>query len=67
MVAAVHVLAPGVRSGDWTALRHRVRPQTMAAEGVLHDLGVIAMLSSDSQGWAASARSTGARSRTPTR
>jgi urease subunit alpha len=27
-----------------------VRPQTMAAEGVLHDLGVIAMLSSDSQG-----------------
>ena len=29
---------------------HRVRPRTMAAEGVLHDLGVIAMLSSDSQG-----------------
>ena len=50
MVAAVHVLAPGVRAGDWTALRHRVRPRTMAAEGVLHDLGVIAMLSSDSQG-----------------
>jgi urease subunit alpha len=50
MVAAVHVLAPGARAGDWTALRHRVRAQTMAAEGVLHDLGVIAMLSSDSQG-----------------
>src|ERR687898_1887107 len=50
MVAAVHVLAPGARPGDWTALRHRVRPETMAAEGVLHDLGVIAMLSSDSQG-----------------
>ena len=50
MVAAVHVLAPGVRAGDWTALRRRVRPETMAAEGVLHDLGVIAMLSSDSQG-----------------
>ena len=50
MVAAVHVLVPGARAGDWTALRHRVRPQTMAAEGVLHDLGVIAMLSSDSQG-----------------
>jgi urease subunit alpha len=50
MVAAVHVLAPGGRAGDWTALRHRVRPATMAAEGVLHDLGVIAMLSSDSQG-----------------
>ena len=50
MVAAVHVLAPGARAGDRTALRHRVRPHTMAAEGVLHDLGVIAMLSSDSQG-----------------
>ena len=50
MVAAVHVLAPGDRAGDWTALRRRVRPQTMAAEGLLHDLGVIAMLSSDSQG-----------------
>ena len=50
MVAAVHVLAPGGRAGDWTALRQRVRPETMAAEGVLHDLGVIAMLSSDSQG-----------------
>jgi urease subunit alpha len=50
MVAAVHVLAPGARAGDWTAVRRRVRPQTMAAEGVLHDLGVIAMLSSDSQG-----------------
>ena len=50
MVAAVHVLAPGGRAGDWTALRQRVRPQTMAAEGVLHDLGVIAMVSSDSQG-----------------
>jgi urease subunit alpha len=50
MVAAVHVLAPGERHGDWTALRLRVRPETMAAEGVLHDEGVIAMLSSDSQG-----------------
>ena len=50
MVAAVHVMAPGGRAGDWTALRRRVRPETMAAEGVLHDLGVIAMLSSDSQG-----------------
>jgi urease subunit alpha len=50
MVPAVHVVAPGGVSGDWTALRARVRPRTMAAEGVLHDLGVIAMLSSDSQG-----------------
>ncbi len=50
MVPAVHVLAPGVVHGDSTIVRHRVRPGTMAAEGVLHDLGVIAMLSSDSQG-----------------
>jgi urease subunit alpha len=46
----VHVVEPGTRAGDWTATRLRVRPQTMAAEGVLHDLGIIPMLSSDSQG-----------------
>lgn len=50
MVAAVHVLEPGRRPGDATILRQRVRPWTMAAESVLHDLGVIPMLSSDSQG-----------------
>lgn len=50
MVAAVHVLQPGVVHGDLTAAQARVRPATMAAEGVLHDLGIIHMLSSDSQG-----------------
>ena len=50
MVPAVHVLAPGRVHGDSTIVRLRVRAQTMAAEGLLHDLGVIAMLSSDSQG-----------------
>ncbi len=50
MVAAVHVLEPGTRAGDAAILRQRVRPWTMAAESVLHDLGVIPMLSSDSQG-----------------
>ena len=50
MVAAVHVLEPGSRAGDAEILRHRVREWTMAAESVLHDLGVIHMLSSDSQG-----------------
>ena len=50
MVPAVHVLAPGEVHGDTAIVRHRVRPQTMAAEGLLHDLGVISMLSSDSQG-----------------
>ena len=50
MVAAVHVLDPVGRGGDATILRHRVRGWTMAAESVLHDLGAIQMLSSDSQG-----------------
>lgn len=50
MVAAVHVLRPEVRAGDARALALRVRAATMAAEGVLHDLGVIPMMSSDSQG-----------------
>ena len=50
MVPSVHVLAPGLVHGDSTIVRHRVRAETMAAEGLLHDLGVIAMLSSDSQG-----------------
>jgi urease subunit alpha len=50
MVAAVHVLAPGRVHGDRAAVRARVRAATMAAEGVLHDLGIVHMLSSDSQG-----------------
>jgi urease subunit alpha len=50
MVAAVHVLEPGRIAGDRAAANARVRPATMAAEGVLHDLGIIHMLSSDSQG-----------------
>ena len=50
MVPAVHVLDPGGRAGDLTATRLRVRARTMAAEGLLHDLGAIHMLSSDAQG-----------------
>ena len=50
MVAAVHLLDPFRAPGDAAILRHRVRGWTMAAESALHDLGVIAMLSSDSQG-----------------
>jgi urease subunit alpha len=50
MVAAVHLLEPGTRAGDSAILRARVRAWTMAAESVLHDLGVIPILSSDSQG-----------------
>jgi urease subunit alpha len=50
MVSAVHVLSPHGRAGDARAAALRVRPATMAAETVLHDLGVIPMFSSDSQG-----------------
>ncbi len=50
MVAAVHVLDPAHRGADRRAIALRVRAATMAAEGVLHDLGVIPMMSSDSQG-----------------
>jgi len=50
MVAAVHVLEPGRVHGDLAAAAARVRAATMAAEGVLHDLGIVHMLSSDSQG-----------------
>jgi urease subunit alpha len=50
MVTSVHVLDPTRRGGDARILDARVRARTMAAEGVLHDLGVIPMLSSDSQG-----------------
>ena len=49
-VAAVHEQSPGLRAGDRRTVEDRVRGWTMAAEAVLHDLGVIAMLSSDSQG-----------------
>ena len=51
MVAAVHLARPGQRARrPARRSRLRVRAATMAAEGVLHDLGVIPMLTSDSQG-----------------
>ncbi len=50
MVAAVHLLDPTRSASDAAILDQRVRGWTMAAESVLHDLGVIPMLSSDSQG-----------------
>ena len=34
----------------------RIRAETIAAEDVLHDMGAISIMSSDSQAWAASAR-----------
>lgn len=49
MIALVHGLDAG-REGDAQLARDRVRGGTMAAEGPLHDLGVIPITSSDAQG-----------------
>ena len=49
MIRTVHRLHPRF-STDMEAARDRVRGWTMAAESVLHDLGAISILSSDSLG-----------------
>ena len=49
MIVAVHGLRPSL-PGDLQLARDRVRAATMAAETVLHDLGVIPVTSSDAQG-----------------
>ena len=49
MIELVHVLRADL-PGDRQLALDRVRPATMAAEDVLHDLGLIHMTSSDSQG-----------------
>lgn len=49
MIVSVHGLRPGLPGEDALA-RDRIRGGTMAAEGVLHDLGVIPITSSDAQG-----------------
>ena len=48
MIMVVHNLNPAVPS-DVAFAESRVRAETIAAENVLHDLGAISMLSSDSQ------------------
>ena len=45
----------------------RIRPETIAAEDLLHDLGAFSMMSSDSRPWAASAKSSLARGRPRTK
>ncbi len=49
MIMSVHGLKPDL-AGDDAMARDRIREGTMAAEGVLHDLGVIPITSSDAQG-----------------
>ena len=49
MTMVCHHLNPAVPE-DVAFAESRIRPQTMAAEDVLHDIGAISMLGSDSQG-----------------
>lgn len=49
MIVTVHRLSPTIPT-DVAAARDRVRANTIAAEDVLHDLGAISIMSSDSQG-----------------
>lgn len=49
MIMGAHGLNPAVPT-DRTITRDRIRASTMGAEGVLHDLGVIPITSSDAQG-----------------
>jgi urease subunit alpha len=49
MIIAVHRLSPLFET-DLAAARDRIRASTIAAEDVLHDIGAISIMSSDSQG-----------------
>lgn len=49
MIVSCHGLSPDLPS-DAALARDRIREQTMGAEDVLHDLGVIPITSSDAQG-----------------
>lgn len=49
MIMAVHGLSPDL-PGDADLVRARVRASTMAAENLLHDMGIIPITSSDAQG-----------------
>jgi urease subunit alpha len=48
MLMVCHHLSPGIPE-DVAFADSRIRPETIAAEDVLHDLGAISMMSSDSQ------------------
>jgi urease subunit alpha len=49
MTMVCHHLSPSIPE-DVAFAESRIRPQTIAAEDVLHDIGAISMLGSDSQG-----------------
>src|SRR5437762_12120053 len=48
MLMVCHHLSPNVPE-DVAFAESRIRPETIAAEDILHDLGAISMMSSDSQ------------------
>jgi len=48
MLMVCHHLSPGVAE-DVAFADSRIRPETIAAEDILHDLGALSMMSSDSQ------------------
>ncbi len=48
MLMVCHHLNPGVEE-DVAFAESRIRPETIAAEDILHDMGVFSMISSDSQ------------------
>ena len=56
MLMVCHHLSPSIPE-DVAFAESRIRPETIAAEDVLHDLGAISMMSSDSQGEGADRRS----------
>jgi urease subunit alpha len=49
MIMSVHLMNPLIPE-DVAFAQSRIRPQTMAAEDVLHDLGAISMIGADSTG-----------------
>jgi urease subunit alpha len=66
MLMVCHHLSPKIPE-DLAFAESRIRAETIAAEDVLHDLGAISMMSSDSQAMGRIGRSSCAPGRPPTR
>ncbi len=66
MIVDAHDLKPDL-PGDALMARERIRASTMGAEDVLHDLGIIAITSSDAQGMGGRGRRSAGPSRWPRR
>jgi urease subunit alpha len=65
MLMVCHHLNPAVPE-DLAFAESRIRPSTIAAEDILHDLGAISMIGSDSQPWAGWGRWCSVPGRPPT-